>query len=327
MLAWAAGDGRDRLPAGTRIAGIDVGGLTADTAIKRLRALVGVPAKRSASVTIDSDTSATLDAREARVRLNLRAAVERALARGRRGSFIERGWRELTGARLASSQDVRVRIDRGAVRDFVGRLAAEVEVPAKAATLEIAVDSVGIAEGRDGRRLADADGLARRLIAALRTPGASRELQAKSEVVPAPTTATSLWDAHPVAVTVSHDERLVRVFNRGELATSYRVAVGMPEYPTPYGTFSVQTMQKDPAWNVPDSDWAGDLAGKTIPGGSPENPLKARFIGFNGAVGFHGTADIGSLGSAASHGCIRMTVGDVKDLYERIDMGTTVYVG
>jgi lipoprotein-anchoring transpeptidase ErfK/SrfK len=128
-------------------------------------------------------------------------------------------------------------------------------------------------------------------------------------------------------VTVSHDERMVRVFERGQLATSYKVAVGMPDYPTPYGTFSVQTMQTDPAWNVPDSDWAGDLAGKTIPGGAPDNPLKARFIGFSGAVGFHGTSDIGSLGSAASHGCIRMTVADVKDLYERINVGTTVYVG
>jgi lipoprotein-anchoring transpeptidase ErfK/SrfK len=85
-------------------------------------------------------------------------------------------------------------------------------------------------------------------------------------------------------------------------------------------------MQVDPPWNVPDSDWAGDLAGSTIPGGAPNNPLVARWIGFNGSVGFHGTADIGSLGSAASHGCVRMNPRDVIDLYERVDVGTTVYV-
>ena len=55
-------------------------------------------------------------------------------------------------------------------------------------------------------------------------------------------------------------------------------------------------MQVDPPWNVPQSDWAGDLAGQTIPGGDPANPLVARWIGFNGSVGFHGTASIGSIG-------------------------------
>ena len=85
-------------------------------------------------------------------------------------------------------------------------------------------------------------------------------------------------------------------------------------------------MQVDPPWNVPESDWAGDLAGTTVPGGAPNNPLKARWIGFNGSVGFHGTADIGSLRSAASHGCVRMAPADVIDLYERVQVGTTVYV-
>ena len=68
-------------------------------------------------------------------------------------------------------------------------------------------------------------------------------------------------------------------------------------------------MQKNPPWNVPQSAWAGDLAGETIPGGDPRNPLVARWIGFNGSVGFHGTASAGSLGTAASHGCIRMAPG------------------
>ena len=85
-------------------------------------------------------------------------------------------------------------------------------------------------------------------------------------------------------------------------------------------------MQVDPPWNVPQSDWAGDLAGQTIPGGDPSNPLVARWIGFNGSVGFHGTASIGSLGTAASHGCVRMAPADVIDLYDRVAVGTPVLV-
>lgn len=34
----------------------------------------------------------------------------------------------------------------------------------------------------------------------------------------------------------------------------------------------------NPAWNVPNSDWAGDLAGTVVPPG-PTNPLKARWLG------------------------------------------------
>ena len=118
----------------------------------------------------------------------------------------------------------------------------------------------------------------------------------------------------------------MRVFDRGELTKSYTVAVGAPEFPTPPGEYTVQSKQVNPAWSVPQSAWAGDLAGKVIPGGAAGNPLVARWIGFNGSVGFHGTATISSLGGAASHGCVRMNPRDVIDLYERVEVGTPVLV-
>ena len=46
---------------------------------------------------------------------------------------------------------------------------------------------------------------------------------------------------------------------------------------------------------------------------------------YNGA-GIHGTSDTGSLGSAASHGCIRMSVLDVEDHYERVPTGAPIYI-
>ena len=140
-------------------------------------------------------------------------------------------------------------------------------------------------------------------------------------------TAAQLRGQHPTVVTVSRAGRTIRVFKGGEVVKTYKAAVGDPGHPTPTGQFSVQSMQKNPTWNVPNSEWAGDLAGKTIPGGDPDNPLVARWIGFNGSVGFHGTKEAGSLGQAASHGCVRMDPADVKDLFERVQVGTTVYVG
>ena len=77
---------------------------------------------------------------------------------------------------------------------------------------------------------------------------------------------------------------------------------------------------------MPASAWAGDLAGKVIPEGIRRTLLVARWIGFNGSVGFHGTKSADSLGRAASHGCVRMDPSDVIDLYERLHVGTPVLV-
>ena len=44
-------------------------------------------------------------------------------------------------------------------------------------------------------------------------------------------------------------------------------------------------------------------------------------------AGIHGTTDTASLGSAASHGCVRMSIPDVIDLYDRVDVGTPIYIG
>jgi lipoprotein-anchoring transpeptidase ErfK/SrfK len=102
--------------------------------------------------------------------------------------------------------------------------------------------------------------------------------------------------------------------------------VGAAGYDTPPGLYSIQNKQVNPAWTAPNRPWAGSLAGQTIPGGAPNNPLKARWLGVNGAVGIHGTGEPWSIGTRASHGCIRMRVPDVIDLYDRVPIGTPVLI-
>ena len=77
---------------------------------------------------------------------------------------------------------------------------------------------------------------------------------------------------------------------------------------------------------MPNSAWAGSLAGKVIPGGTPENPIKSRWMGIFDGAGIHGTSDDGSIGSAASHGCIRMHIPDVEELYDQVPVGAPVYI-
>ena len=83
--------------------------------------------------------------------------------------------------------------------------------------------------------------------------------------------------------------------------------------------------QVNPSWHVPTSDWAGDLAGQVIPPG-PDNPLKARWMGFYAGAGIHGTVDLASLGTAASHGCIRLSTATITWLSRRVGAGVPLTV-
>jgi lipoprotein-anchoring transpeptidase ErfK/SrfK len=326
-LAWADGSASGKLATGTRVGGVDVGGLTQREAIARAQDRVGAAIARPAHVQLlGTQKSYTLTPAQAGVRIDVSTAVKRAYVESREGSFISRGWRKISGAKLAQDIPVKAVADRLAVRRFVEGIAKEQSRPAVDAALELNLTSVSVTHSRPGRRLAARDALVARLMRRLTSSTDDRTLRAKTVAVPAKVNAETVFDANPVAITVSRKETRVRLFKRGKLVKTYTVAVGSPQYPTPIGRYVVQTMQKNPSWNVPNSEWAGDLAGETIPGGDPNNPLVARWIGFNGSVGFHGTASAGSLGSAASHGCVRMAPPDVIDLFTRVSIGTPVLV-
>lgn len=124
-----------------------------------------------------------------------------------------------------------------------------------------------------------------------------------------------------IVVTIS--ARRLQLWRDGKVVKTYSVAVGQPAYPTPTGTFVVVNKQSDPTWTPPPgSAWAKGLG--PIPPG-PGNPLGTRWIGTSApAVGIHGTYADSSIGTAASHGCIRMHIPDVEALYEEVAVGMPV---
>lgn len=325
-LALADRAGSGRIPDGVAIGSVDVGGLTKAQALARLDRRLGSPSRRPVEVRIGGRTE-HLSARRAGVRLDLAPAVERALATGRKGNFLGRGWRQITGGRVRANEPVRATVDRSAVHAFVAGLSKQMSRPAMDAQLAITVESVAVTPAKEGRRLAAAATLERRIVHAFRSRHGARKLSASTTRVRPAVTEASLWSRTPTVVTVAKDARRVRVFRHGKVVQTYRVAVGSSKFPTPRGRFAVDAMQKNPAWNVPQSAWAGSLAGKTIPSGDPANPLVARWIGFSGSVGFHGTREKASIGQAASHGCVRMDPSDVVDLFGRVRIGTPVLVG
>ena len=50
-------------------------------------------------------------------------------------------------------------------------------------------------------------------------------------------------------------------------------------------------------------------------------------MGITDGAGIHGTSEVSSLGTAASHGCVRMDVPDVEALYDQVPVGTPIYIG
>ena len=99
-------------------------------------------------------------------------------------------------------------------------------------------------------------------------------------------------------LTISQKTFTLRLFKRLKVVKRYKVAVGQPMYPTPRGRYSIVSKQVNPVWSVPNSPWAGELAGTTVDGGSAANPLKARWMGIVDGVGIHGTGEDGSIGYA-----------------------------
>lgn len=122
----------------------------------------------------------------------------------------------------------------------------------------------------------------------------------------------------PIKLEVSLSARELRVIKDGSTIATYGVAVGRPGHPTPTGAFRTGEIVWDPSWTPPPTDWA---ANKTYqPPGAAANPMQAVKIYFQAPYYFiHGTNRPGSIGEAASHGCIRMVPDDASALARRIE--------
>jgi lipoprotein-anchoring transpeptidase ErfK/SrfK len=126
------------------------------------------------------------------------------------------------------------------------------------------------------------------------------------------------------SVVVNRSTRVLTLYREQRKVRTFRVAVGTSQHPTPKGLFAIIQKQRNPTWIPPDSPWAKGLG--PIPPG-PGNPLGTRWMGTSApAVGIHGTSAPSSIGTAASHGCIRMYIRDAEWLYERVSLGTPVLI-
>jgi lipoprotein-anchoring transpeptidase ErfK/SrfK len=323
VAAFAYDSSRDDVIAeGVTIAGVDVGGMTSTKARSVVRRQLQKPLERPIAVK-RGKRRFTLSAHDAGVKADVGGMVDEAVKASRDGSIFSRVARDITGGEEKAQVSARVTYSTDAVEQLVKRVESKLNRPARDAQVDF--PSLEQVKEQKGRRVRSAS-LQQRIAQALTVPGVDRTVRVPVRIIRPKVTQAQLADKYPVVLVADRYNFRLRLYKDLQLQREYTVAVGALGFDTPAGLYHIQNKAIDPAWHVPNSDWAGDLAGTIVPGGTPDNPLKARWLGIFDGAGIHGTDQTYSLGSAASHGCIRMAIPDVIELYDQVPVGAPIYI-
>ncbi len=286
------------IPGGVTVAGIRVGGLTAEPARQRIETSFLRPLR-----ILTPHGVATVDPARAGAAVDVDAAVASALSATPRSSIA---------VPVSYSPKLAAQIVDGLAKRFDRAPVSASVVGADADGPQFSPAEAGLAVDRKTMRAA---------IGQLLRDGTRAPLRLVTYPVPAKRTAASFG---PVIV-IERGVNTLRLYRGTRLVRTFRVATGQAVYPTPAGIWRIVDKQRDPWWYPPTYDeWAKGL--KPVPPG-PGNPLGTRWMGLNSpGVGIHGTDAPTSIGYSASHGCIRMQVPEAEWLFEHVHVGTPVVI-
>jgi lipoprotein-anchoring transpeptidase ErfK/SrfK len=295
-VAPAVGRAAPAIANGVTVEGVAVEGMTAPEATAALQDF----ARRPFTFTFRTRTW-TATAYQVGSRANIAGAVSAALA-----------------APPDTALQLGVTIDLARLTYYVTKLDTELSRPVRNSTVYLRYLRPRITRARKGF---DVDRFATKVLVKRAIKAFTRGPIAVQYRTITPTLTLSNFG--PVIV-IRRDSHRLYLYNRMTFWRRFGVAVGRPEFPTPIGKFRIVTKQRNPWWYPPDSDWAAGAS--PIPPG-PGNPLGTRWMGLSASgVGIHGTPDAASIGYSASHGCIRMRIAEAEWLFERVRVGTTVFI-
>jgi lipoprotein-anchoring transpeptidase ErfK/SrfK len=315
---------KDKIADGVTIGGVDVGGMNEAEATAAVHRKLLAPLQHSLVVTFDGQKW-RLPGKKLKVRAEIGSAVEEALEASQEGGFPGRLVRYVSGGEVDERIKPQVEYSESAINRFVRHVADEIDREPQNADVEPTPDSLEVVAGKNGRKLRD-NLLEKNLKNAVLNANAPHRIVAEVHAIKPEITKSEVAAEYPSYLTVDRGTFTLRLWKHLKLAKEYTVAVGMEGLETPEGLYHIQEKEENPVWHVPDSAWAGSLAGQTIPPG-PADPIKARWMGIFEGAGIHGTEETYSLGHAESHGCIRMAIPDVIELYDQVEVGTPIFIG
>ena len=218
--------------------------------------------------------------------------VDDAVEQSREGGLLERVSRYASGSEVDTNLEPRISYSESAVEDFVAELAGKINREAVDASLTPSGDRLSPEPGRKGFELQEAE-MQELITEQVESPGRDEAVDARGQKTDSgdqPGRARQgvpdlphhrPLELHPPPVQEPEAEARSTRSPSAQAATTRRA-----------GLYDIQTKEVNPTWHVPDSDWAGSLAGQDIPPG-PGNPLVARWMGIYDGAGIHGTDDIG----------------------------------
>src|SRR6266508_228258 len=319
LVAGASASGpSDRILAGVKVAGLDVGRMTRGEAIQAVQAHLRPSLQRPIMIRVGSKSFRMTPAGVGRGRA-VDQAVDEALA-GPRLSVLGRFWHKVVKRPVTMNVDVAGTRQDKRVAAFVSRVAAKVAVAPVDAAFELRDGEVVKQHARTGRTL-DQAAATKALVKVLGQPNRNEVKLLLHPVAPKMTDAG-------LGKSIEIDKSVNRLwlYDGLKVVKSYRVATAKSGFVTPSGTWQVAYKAVNPAWHNPaPTTWGKDMPLVIPPG--PGNPLGTRAMALNApGILIHGSYATGSIGSYASHGCIRMAIWDAEDIFPRVPVGTRVLI-
>ncbi|PKQ16599.1 MAG: hypothetical protein CVT67_04160 [Actinobacteria bacterium HGW-Actinobacteria-7] len=326
-LAWGVMldyQSRGLVPQGVTVVGHDLGGMTEAEARATIEEAVSSPMLRPVTVAGDGKTW-TLDPKGI-VSIDVESMLDAAYSPRRSATYLTRLNSQLTGQQLPADVKPQYSVDSAAIAAWVAQSAAQVDrnpVNAKRKIVKYAFKIRKSANGASVDQTSAVLAISQALSSDAALSSASRDVSLPVDVL-RPKIRTSSFKT---AIIVSLSECRIRLYKGEKLVKTYRCAPGRAAFPTPTGDFEINRKARFAPWINPGSAWAASMP-RIIPGG-PNNPMGSTKIGINySGVYMHGVppSEYSSIGTHASHGCMRMMPSDVLDLFGRVKVGDPVFI-
>lgn len=310
---------QDRMMPGVTVAGVDVGGLTREAAVAAVKAAVAQRLNAPIRITAGG-TTWTTSAAALGEQLNIVGAVDQAESVSGGMGWVDRVWHRVRHTPVNAAFDVAARTSPDAVAALVANIAKSTDVSPRDAGVNL-VGTSGVVFVRSRNGLAVDQKAAVRSIRAAVARGHSEITLPVQQVKP------KVSDAGlGTTVVVRIDENRLYLYRGLTQIRTYPVATAMPGFTTPVGEWTIVDKQENPTWYNPAPHGWGAGEPATIPPG-PNNPLGTRALYLSAPdIRIHGTPAAYSIGTYASHGCIRMTISDSEALYPLVPVGARVII-
>jgi lipoprotein-anchoring transpeptidase ErfK/SrfK len=300
------------------VANVDVGGMSRAEATRALAPAVQRFLAHPIVITAGKKQW-TMTPAQLGLKVDTQEAVTQALSVADTLGWPSRVYHRLLGRPVAASLRLPFAVDPTVVTQFAQRMSTEVFMGTQDAKIDFVDGKLVLQHAQAGRQISQQKA-AGALLDALRSGSGTVSVPVKKK-------RPKINDKNIGKVIVIRlSQEKLYLYSQMKLEKTYSVATGQPIYPTPTGHFEIITKEVNPTWTNPARDtWGKDEPAEIPPG--PGNPLGTRAMALSApGILIHGTPEDWSIGHAASHGCIRMHMWDVEQLFTLVTVGTPVII-